>query len=626
MKKMLFVAVAAVTMGAQAYAPAKSPLMTEWGEKVTPENAWREYPRPQMVRDNWTNLNGEWNYAVTAITNAVGRPKSWDGKILVPFGIEAPLSGVGRLLKPDEFLWYTRKIEVKGKGEGRKRILLNFESVDFRAQVFIGHREVELPHESMNVPFSLDITDYVVDGENELTVCVWDPSDSGAFGATGKQFLKPRACFYTRCSGILGSVWMETVPASYVTDYRVTPDLKRGTVRFRVLANNWRETKCRVEVLESGRTVSTGTGIVGEDFEIAMPKGFRTWTPETPNLYDFRLTLGADVVMGYFAMRSFAKEKDGKGILRFALNGKPTFVAATLDQGWWPDGLLTPPSSEAIAYEIKTLKSCGFNALRKHIKVEPRVYYALCDRLGIMVLQDMPSDPPPHDGSQAPDDGFATDTTRYGFYRRDLKRVVDHLYNVPSIVMWIPYNESWGQPGRFLTHATLDWVKAYDPSRLVNGPSGWNDYEGGVFRADYKVWKLCPSEHLPADVCEAADVIDRHDYGKKPMVFPANDRRISFLGEFGGINLKVNDHLWDAKGHFGYEQRESAEELQKAYVEILNHVGTLVPDGLSGFVYTQTTDVEIETNGLLTYDRKVLKFDPMVLRATHERVNRAMGR
>ena len=594
-------------------------MLTSWGEKMMSENAWREYPRPQMVRGNWTCLNGEWDYAVTAITNTAGRPKTWDGKILVPFGIEAPLSGVGRLLEPNEFLWYTRKIECRLKPG--KRILLNFESVDFRAQVFIGHREVEVPHESMNVPFTLDITDYVVDGENELTVCVWDPSDSGAFGSTGKQFLKPRACFYTRCSGILGTVWMENVPSSYITDYRVTPDLKRGMVRFRVSASNWRETNCRVEILKDGKTVASGVGTVGEDFEIAMPKDYLRWTPETPNLYDFRLTLGADEVKGYFAMRSFEKVKDGKGILRFGLNGKPTFVAATLDQGWWPDGLLTPPSAEALAFEIKTLKDCGYNAVRKHIKVEPRQYYALCDRMGLMVLQDMPSDPPPHDGTQSPDDGFATDTIRYGFYRRDLKRVIDHLYNVPSIVMWIPYNESWGQPGRFLTHTTLDWVKAYDPSRLVDGPSGWNDWEGGRRRTTYANWDgWSPSEHLPADECEAADVVDRHDYGKKPSVFAANDRRISFLGEFGGVNLEVKDHLWNADGHFGYEQRESAVELQNAYVDLLEHVGTLIPGGLSGFVYTQTTDVEIETNGLLTYDRKVLKFDPAVLRDAHRKV------
>ena len=625
MKKQIVLAVVAVgtSLGAFAYQPAKAPMMTKWGTEMSPEKAWRDYPRPQLVRDNWTCLNGEWDYAVTTISNTVGRPTAWDGKILVPFAIEAPLSGVGRLLEPNEFLWYTRKLDVK-KVPG-KRILLHFESVDFRAQVFVGHREVIVPHESMNVPFSADVTDYVKDGENELTVCVWDPSDSGSFGATGKQFLKPRACFYTRCSGIIGTVWTETVPESYVTDCRVTPDLAKGAVRFRVAANNWRETKCRVTVLDGGKEIASGEGTVGEDFEIALPKDVRPWTPATPNLYDFRLTLGADEVKGYFAMRSFAKVKDAKGILRFALNGKPTFVASTLDQGWWPDGLLTPPSSDALAFEIQTLKDCGFNAVRKHIKVEPRVYYALCDRMGLMVLQDMPCDPPPHDGTQTPDDGFATDTVRYGFYRRDLKRVIDHLYSVPSIVMWIPYNESWGQPGRFLTHTTLDWVKAYDPSRLVDGPSGWNDWEGGRRRTGYANWKgWGTSEHLPAGECEAADVIDRHDYAKKPKVFPANDRRISFLGEFGGINLKVPDHLWDAKGHFGYEQRNSAAELQKAYAELLGHVGSLVAGGLSGFVYTQTTDVEIETNGLLTYDRKVLKFDAAMMKAVHEKVFREM--
>ena len=612
------------------WAPAPSagregaPMMTEWGERVAPETAWREYPRPQLARaGEWTCLNGLWDYAVVPAATAAGRPEKWDGKILVPFAVESPLSGVGRLLEPDEFLWYTRKIQVK-KTPGRRNIL-NFESVDFRAQVFIGHREVTVPHESLNVPFSVDVTDYVEDGENELSVCVWDPTDAGPYGATAKQYIKPRTCFYTRASGILGTVWLESVPETYVTDLAVTPDLAAGKVSFRVKSSTWREQKVKVEVMDGGKAVASAEGFVGEDVVVAMPDGFETWSPESPKLYDATVRLGEDEVKTYFGMRSVGVAKDASGALRFALNGKPTFFLATLDQGWWPDGLLTPPSDEAMAYDVKVLKECGYNAVRKHIKVEPRRFYWHCDRMGILVIQDMPCDPSRCDGSQAPDDGQNTDTWRYGFYRRDLKRVIDHLRNSPSVVMWVPYNESWGQPGRFLTHTTLDWVKGYDPTRLVDGPSGWNDWEGGSRRTDYVDWKHWGgSEHMPEGVCEAADAVDKHDYGKKPKVFAANARRVSFLGEFGGINLKVPGHIWNTKGHFGYQQRASREELQQAYVDLLAHVAGLVPGGLGGCVYTQTTDVEIETNGLMTYDRRVLKFDPAVLCEVHARVRGAM--
>ena len=632
MKTMLFAAVAAVTTGVQAYAPAKSPLMTEWGEKVTPENAWREYPRPQMVRSNWTNLNGEWDYAVTSVTGTSGRPEKWEGKILVPFAIESALSGVGRLLQPDQFLWYTRKIKVDkkvekvgGGGEGGERILLHFGAVDFRTMVFIGHQEVtDVPHEGGQNPFTLDITDYVKDGENELTVCVWDPTEDFV-NSRGKQSFKPKGCFYTRVSGIWQTVWMERVPEKHIRGYKVVTDIDKGTARIDFdLAGSG---AVEVQVYElPGKTFTApvAEGGDGTGVEVAIPDA-KLWSPEEPNLYHFKATFGKDVVTGYFGMRKFEKRKDAKGILRFFLNNKPYYVMATLDQGWWPDGLLTPPSEEAMTFDIQTLKNCGFNTMRKHIKVEPFRYYALCDKMGLLVIQDLPSG----NGSwKSPME--ARTTARYWLERQEQKEMMDALQAVPSIVMWNPYNEGWTQPGEFLTHSMLDFVRRYDPTRLVNGPSGCWDWEGGHLLPKGWGWNgRVETAHKPAGVCEAADTVDMHLY-RGPTMFKVNDRRISFLGEFGGLGHPVEGHTWKtANGSWGYggiKDTATREGLEKTYLGLMEKLGDLAEKGCGGSVYTQTTDVEIEINGLMTYDRKVLKYDPEVLKKAHAEVIRRATR
>ena len=620
MKNTLFAAACGLTAGVLAYAHAPSPLMTTWGEKITPENAWREYPRPQMVRANWTNLNGEWDYAVTSVTNTPGRPTKWDGKILVPFCLESALSGVGRLLEPDQFLWYTRTITCDPKpGE---RILLHFGGVDFRTMVFIGHNEVtDVPHEGGQNPFTLDITDYVKPGANELTVCVWDPTED-YINSRGKQSFKPKGCFYTRVSGIWQTVWMETVPACHIDGYTVVTDIDKGTATldFRICGAMGGACSCaaacEIKVSVDGVGEFTGNGTV----TVKMPAGFKLWSPESPNLYTFTAKCGADEVSGYFGMRKIEKRKDAKGVLRFFLNNEPYFVMGTLDQGWWPDGLLTPPSDEAMAYDIQVLKDCGFNTLRKHIKVEPLRYYYLCDQLGILVIQDLPSG---NHNAQTPLD--AKETARYGLQRLEQKEMMDALQAVPSIVMWNPYNEGWTQPGEFLTHAMLDFTRRYDPTRLVNGPSGCWDWEGGHllpkgWKWENRVW----TQHKPAGECEAADTVDLHLY-RGPEMFAVNDRRISFLGEFGGLGHPVEGHLWRTsnKGNWGYggiEDTKTREGLEKTYLGLMEKLGDLAEKGLGGAIYTQTTDVEIEINGVLTYDRKVLKYNPAVLKAAHERV------
>ena len=597
------------------YVKAPAPIMTEWGERLTPENAWRGYPRPQMVRQNWTNLNGLWQYAITPDgVNAAGVPQTWDGEILVPFAVESALSGVGRNLEPKDLLWYRRTFEANVKtGE---RLLLNIEQSDYRTQVLVNGIEVGLPHEGGQVAFSYDITDFVRCGENELVLSVWDPT--GDFiGATGKQSLKPESIWYTRASGVTGTVWLETVPATHLENLLITPDFARGQVAVRLdCAGSVRRAKGRVEVLRGGKVIAKGeVADWREPVVLGLPRPLAPWSPDSPELYDLRLTVTdpvaktRDVVTSYFGLRSLTVEKEPAGNLALYLNGKRCFLNGTLDQGWWPDSLLTPPSDEAMAFDIKTLKRLGFNMMRKHIKVEPRRYYALCDKLGIMVLQDMPS-------------GGGSALARYGNYRRELQDVIDHLVNVPSIVMWVPYNESWGEPGEFLVHQTLAWVKRHDPTRLVDGPSGWNDYEGGRGPRGQ-------TAHKPQGVPEAADLVDKHDYSTSPSHYELNDRRASFLGEYGGLGYRVADHAWGKSGwgYNGDSSRADPKVMQEKLIILLNHIAGLARKGLVGSVYTQTTDIEDEHNGLMSYDRKVVKFDVEAVAQANARIlkNGEMG-
>ena len=617
---------ACITMlaaAATAFAACADQMMTVWGESVTSENAWRGYPRPQMVRDGWTNLNGDWDYAVTSVTNTPGIPAKWDGKIRVPFPIESALSGVGRLMEPDEFLWYSRKIVCNPKpGE---RILLHFGAVDFRTMVFIGHDEVtDVPHEGGQNPFTVDITDYVKPGENDLFVCVWDPTEDFV-NSRGKQSFVPKGVFYTRVSGIWQTVWMETVPEKYIKSYKVIADVDKGevTLSFQGTGNGERGT-VEIETSASSRLCVKKQFAPNEPVTVKLPEPVALWSPENPKLYNFTAKYGKDVVKGYFGMRKFEKRKDAKGVLRFFLNNKPYFPIGTLDQGWWPDGLLTPPSEEAMEYDVKVLKDCGFNMLRKHIKVEPQSYYAMCDRLGILVIQDLPS------GSGSPYDPMKAETVkRYWLERQEMKEMMDDLQVFPSIVMWNPYNEGWTQPGEFLTHYMLDFTRRYDPTRLVNGPSGCWDWEGGHLLPKGWAWSnRVETVHKPAGACEAADTVDMHLY-RGPTMFALNDRRISFLGEFGGLGHPVEGHLWKVnpggRGNWGYggiEDTKTPEGLEKAYLGLMEQLGDLAEKGLGGSVYTQTTDVEIEVNGILTYDRKVLKYNPAVLKKAHEEVVR----
>ena len=579
----------AVTAGALGadWKPAPTPLMTKWGKEVKPDSAWQEYPRPQMVRKSWLNLNGLWDYAITK--KDAPKPEKWDGQILVPFCAESALSGVGKSVSKDQNLWYHRTIEVPA-GWKDQRVLLHFDAVDWESTVFVNGKEL-VTHKGGNDPFSVDITDALKDEKSELVVRVWDPTDSGA-QPRGKQQAKPEGIWYTPVTGIWQTVWLEPVPETSITGVAVvTKELPQPGKSARVettitMRGEKPGDKMRLRTTRGGKEVSTVDSAAGSLNE-QIPNA-ELWTPDAPNLYDLKIELVRgdqviDTVETYFAIRTITTGKDDKGVMRLLLNGKPLFQVGPLDQGWWPDGLLTPPSDAAMKYDIEVLKKIGFNMLRKHIKVEPSRYYYHCDKLGMLVWQDMPSGGVPSRGQLIPpdakEDAKFTDPEKKQF-RVELKAMMDHLKFFPCIVVWVPFNEGWGQHD---TNDVLKWVKDYDRTRLVNGPSGWADRGFG-------------------------DMKDAHIY-PGPGMFPTMPDRVSVLGEFGGLGLPLKGHLWKDTDNWGYRTFKTTEELRENYRLLVRRLHPLVGKGLSAAVYTQTTDVEVEVNGLMTYDREVLKFD-----------------
>ena len=603
---------------------ATNDLTTVWGRTVTPENAWREYPRPQLVRGGWTSLNGTWEYAIASA--AADEPAKYDGTILVPFGVETPLSGVRRKVTPEDQIWYRRKFTVHPKPGFRT--IINFERVDFRAHVFVNGEEVtDVPHEGGNVPFSVDATPFAKDGDNELKVLVWDPTDTH-LGGTGKQVLEQVSCFFPAVSGICGSVWMEEVPETYIEDYKVETDAEKGevTIEFKIENGKCKVGECGTIEIESPANSRNSakensaslrrcvkTFIPGVPMTIKLPTPVALWSPKSPNLYHFTAKFGTDEIKGYFGVRTVGTKLDAKGIRRATINGEFTYFLATLDQGWWPDGYLTPPSEDALRFDVDFHKKAGFNSIRKHIKVEPRAFYAYCDRVGIMVLQDIPS---------CRSDKFQADlqyaNKRYGFFRQEMKDVVDHLYNHPCIVMWITFNEGWGQPSADKTLFANAWLKRYDPSRLLDGASGWNDYEGGVVS---KQLNWTPRRGVEP----VSDVIDSHAYPKPKMWYRPNAKRISIVGEFGCAGAFLKGHYQDYRGatSANLEPVESGAwrgRLRKRYDELSRPLVKMAREGLSGSVYAEAADQFFEPCGLMTFDREVVKFDFDFLRSFHKEI------
>ena len=553
---------AGIAAPAATLAQAPPSLVTRWAREVRPDRVLPDYPRPQLVRAAWVNLNGWWDYAVTPKDAA--QPATWDGRILVPFPIESQLSRVRRAVADSQRLWYHRTFRAPPLGRGG-RLLLHFGAVDWDAVVSVNGARVG-EHAGGYDPFTFDVTDALRAGpRQDLVVSVWDPTDKGP-QPRGKQVLHPRSIWYTAVTGIWQTVWLEPVRREHVDGLVVTPDLDAGAVRVSVaVAGGAPAPGMTVRVLDGTKPVAFAA--VPSDSTVSIPIAHpRLWSPSHPFLYglDVRLA-GGDRVTSYFGMRKIAVAKDSAGVNRLFLNGRPLFEFGTLDQGWWPDGLYTAPTDAAIRFDLTTLKRLGFNLIRKHVKVEPERWYTWCDRLGLLVWQDMPS------GNNDTPEGRQE-------FAAELPRVVDALRNHPAIVMWVPFNEGWGQhdTGRYVA-----WLKEHDPSRLVDDASGWTDQNVG-------------------------DVMDVHDYPGPAM--PALEAgRAAVLGEFGGLGLPVPGHLWIQRGAWGYRRFTSTDSLWTGYRALLARLRPLIADGLSAAVYTQTTDVEIEVNGLMTYDRAVVK-------------------
>ncbi|MEO6188404.1 MAG: sugar-binding domain-containing protein [Ginsengibacter sp.] len=575
-------------------------IQTTWADSVDPLKVLPDYPRPQMVRPNWSNLNGLWQYSILPSPAGDVIPQSFTGNILVPFAVESALSGVGKTVGKDSILWYQTTFNVPQKRKG-SRLLLHFGAVDWRSTVYVNGKKVGF-HQGGYDPFTVDVTEGLVKGsKQQLAVSVWDPTDEGP-QPHGKQVKHPDGIWYTSVTGIWQTVWMEVVPETYITSTRNTPDIDHENIA--VVAS--------VENLQPGDevTISAWRG----DQKIAEKSGTDTaatlmisdpvlWSPSNPFLYDLKVSVKRnnkiiDEIKGYFAMRKISTQPDENGIQRMMLNNKFVFEFGPLDQGWWPDGLYTAPTDGALKSDVEKLKDMGFNMIRKHVKVEPARWYFHCDKIGMLVWQDMPSGDLGNRWESHPGIlGKQTERDRTPesehYYRTEWNAIINSLYNFPCIVVWVPFNEAWGQ---FKTVEITNWTKQKDPSRLVNSASGGNYYEVG-------------------------DILDLHNYPdpEMPKAEIFGSKMTLALGEYGGLGLPVDGHTWEKK-NWGYQTFKSNDSLFQKYHSMTLRLAELIREGLSAAIYTQTTDVETEVNGFMTYDRKVIKMPIDKLKASNEKL------
>jgi hypothetical protein len=546
--------------------PVPGHMMTRWAKDVDPAKPLPEHPRPQMVRQAWQNLNGLWQFEITG--KAAPQPANFSQQILVPFPVESALSGLKKRVEPKDRMWYQRPFAMPEAWRAG-RVLVHFTAADWDTEVFVNGKSVGR-HIGGYDPFEFDITDALKPGDTqELVVSCWDPTNEGG-QPIGKQTLHPGGIFYTPTSGIWGTVWLEAVPKTYMKELKLVPDIDAGVLKLTVTADRG---TVRAVVRDGVTTVSETSGQAGQEISIPVPNA-KLWSPDQPFLYDLALELtdgsSKDKLRSYFGMRKISLGPDEKGLTRLLLNNKFVFQAGPLDQGFWPDGLYTAPTDAALKYDVETTKSYGFNMARKHVKVEPSRWYYWCDKLGLLVWQDMPGS-----GNNTP--------AQKQQFEVELKQMVATHANHPSIIMWVVFNEGWGQ---YDTERLTETVKQWDPSRLVNNASGWTDKNVG-------------------------DVLDHHTYpvpgGSKPTA-----KRATVVGEYGGLGYNLKGHMWVDSG-WGYQTFNDEESLNARYEEITGVLLQRAQDpGISAGVYTQTSDIEVENNGLMTYDREIFKVKPEV--------------
>jgi hypothetical protein len=579
---MLGFALMVTPLAADSWKPGQGPLMTAWADEVSPDKVWPEYPRPQMVRPDWLNLNGLWQFQPGKAGEEPPLGSELSQRILVPFPVESAMSGV--MMRADR-VWYRRTFEFDSWIEEGKRILLHFGAVDWEAAVWVNGRKMGM-HRGGYDPFSFDVTDALnPSGLQEIVVGVWDPTDGGD-QPRGKQVLAPHGIWYTPTTGIWQTVWLEAVPqGAYIESLHIIPRVDGSSVRISAgVAGAGRDCRLAVEASSRGRVIARSeSDALSIDLRLDAP---RLWSPDDPFLYDLTVYLleegkPVDEVGSYFGLRKVSLIKDARGVTRLALNNEPLFMIGPLDQGFWPDGLYTAPTDEALRHDLEVTKKLGFNMVRKHVKIEPPRWYYWADRLGLLVWQDMPSgnNGPVREEDEAPDgEEWALQ------FEDELKAMIDLLRNHPCVAMWVVFNESWGQ---YDTKRLTRWVKNYDPTRLVNCASGWHDRAVG-------------------------DVLDLHAY-PGPVSPEPEPTRAAVLGEFGGLGLPLSGHTWQDEKNWGYRNFEDRKALMRRYLQLYEEVRLLMASpGLSAAVYTQTTDVETEVNGLMTYDRAVIKLDPVI--------------
>lgn len=593
---LFFLALVAMTTAQTSWKPAGDKIKTVWAEQVNPNQVLPEYPRPILERTQWQNLNGLWDYAI--LDKGKMEPQHFDGQILVPFCVESSLSGVQKSVTEKQELWYHRTFDVPASWKG-KHVVLNFGAVDWQADVYVNDIHIGT-HKGGYAGFSFDITPYLnPKGHQKLVVRVWDPTDKG-YQPIGKQTLKPNSIWYTAVTGIWQTVWLEPVDVNYITNVKTAADIQNGTLELTLRsAVNQPGDLVEAVLLDGSKEVSRAKGVANGTLRMAVPDA-KLWSPEHPFLYTLKLTLWRegrklDEVRSYTAMRTITVARDWEnGIYRMQLNGENYFQYGPLDQGWFPDGLYTAPTDEALLFDIRKTKELGFNMIRKHVKVEPDRWYYYCDREGILVWQDMPSgdmgngwEPYKYNGGT---DQNRTPQSAQNYYD-EWTSIMDQCGQHPCVVVWVPFNEGWGQ---FETQKVVDYIKSVDLTRLVNPASGGNHRDCG-------------------------DIFDFHHY-PNPAMFLSDPGRVNVLGEYGGIGLPLEGHLWFADKNWGYIKFQSKDEVTKQYVEYAEMLKTLIPRGYSAAVYTQTTDVEGEVNGLMTYDRKEMKMDVEQVRKVNQEV------